>query len=106
MKRFTVISVLILLLGALLFTGCKKDKTAPEITLLGFNPYTVCVGSPYNDPGATAVDDEDGDITDKINVVVNVDTSQESEGTVTYEVSDEAGNTTTAVREVIVIFCE
>lgn len=88
--------------------GCIKnsDNTPPSITMNGYNPVTVCVGTPYTDAGATAFDETDGDVTDKIQVSVDVDTSQPGEGTVTYEVEDAAGNKATAIREVIVIFCD
>jgi hypothetical protein len=99
--------VLTLMLGFGL-TACKKDgdTTPPVIMMDGFNPYTVCVGTPYTDAGATATDDTDGDITDQINVNIQVDVSQPGEGTVTYTVSDAAGNTTTEVRQVNVIYCK
>jgi hypothetical protein len=91
-----------------LVAGCgkNKDNTPPSITLNGFNPVTICVGTPYVDTGATAFDETDGDLTDKINATINVDTSQPGEGSVVYEVSDEAGNTAQEVREVIIIFCD
>ena len=89
------------------FAACKKDKdtTAPVITMEGYNPYTVCAGTPYFDAGATATDNEDGDLTDKINTDIQVDTSQPGTGFVYYEVTDAAGNKATATREVIVIWC-
>src|SRR6185436_1999593 len=45
-----------------------SDTTPPVITMLGKNPDSVIVKTvtSYNDPGATAVDDKDGDITSKI----------------------------------------
>lgn len=86
--------------------GCKKDKTPPVITILGYNPITTCVGIPYVDPGATATDDEDGDITDKINTTIEIDTSQSGTGHVYYLVSDNAGNTASATRTVNVIYCK
>jgi hypothetical protein len=74
--------------------------------LNGYNPVTICVGSPYVDAGATAFDETDGDVTDKLEVTIDVDTSQPGDGTVTYKVSDEAGNTATTVREVVIIYCD
>src|SRR3989344_815890 len=38
----------------------------PVITLIGANPATTTVGSVYVDPGATALDQEDGDLTEDI----------------------------------------
>jgi hypothetical protein len=107
MKQGAIIISSVLLFAALILTSCKKDEdtTPPVITLEGFNPYTVCAGTEYFDAGATAVDDTDGDLTDQIVTNIQVDVSQPGEGTVTYEVSDAAGNTATGVREVIVIYC-
>ena len=98
------------MLISIIFTvvsACDKDKdeTPPVITLLGYNPYTVCVGTAYTDPGATAEDETDGDLTGQIITTVNVDTTQPGEGTVRYEVTDAAGNKATIVREVTVIYC-
>ena len=42
------------------------DKTAPVITRLGNAEVSLEVGSPYNDSGATAMDNDDGDITASI----------------------------------------
>ncbi len=75
------------------------DVNAPVITLLGDNPLTLNVGDTYTDPGATAEDDIDGDIS--INIVINataVNTSQPGSYNVTYNVSDAAGN---AANEVV-----
>ena len=81
------------------------DTTPPVITLLGDNPLTLTVGDPYTDPGATAVDNVDGDLTASIVVggdVVDPDTV----GTyvVTYNVSDAAGNAAVEqTRDVVVL---
>jgi len=72
------------------------DDVAPEITLLGTDPYEVSSNTTYTDPGATASDNADGDIT--ANIIVGGDTVNTSlQGTynVTYDVSDEAGNAAT-----------
>ena len=54
---------------------------------------TVEVGSTYTDLGATASDNYDGDITDDIVIGGDsVDTSTVGQYTVTYNVSDDAGN--------------
>ena len=107
-KIYHITAIIILAFLFTVFSGCRKnsDTTPPSITLSGFNPIEACVGRPYNDAGATAFDDTDGDVTDNIQVSIDVDTSQPGEGTVTYSVTDEAGNTATAVREVVVIYCQ
>ena len=68
------------------------DTTAPVITLLGDNPMTIEVGSTFTDPGATALDEGDGDLTSSIVVTGSVDTSTLGTYTLTYNVSDASGN--------------
>jgi len=107
-RKFHISAIAILAFSIAIISGCNKnsDDTPPSITMSGYNPVNACVGRPYNDAGATAFDETDGDVTDKIQVEIDVDTSQPGEGTVTYTVADEAGNTATAVREVVVIYCD
>ncbi len=78
------------------------DTVAPVITLLGDNPLRVALGESFIDPGATATDDQDGDISARIEVTGDVDTQTEGTYTVTYTVSDAAGNTANETREVLV----
>ena len=84
-------------------TVVANDITNPVITLLGKNPDTLQRTTTYNDPGATALDDRDGNITSKITKVSSIDSSKTGTYTITYTVKDLAGNTGTAVRTVIVI---
>src|SRR5690606_33582325 len=58
------------------------------------------VGDEYRDPGATAFDDDDGDLTDAIIVDNPVYPKTIGAYTVTYEVADSAGNKVTASRMV------
>lgn len=48
----------------------------PVITILGDNPMTVIKNTPFNDPGATATDTEDGNLSDQIqnSGIVHVET--------------------------------
>jgi competence protein ComEC len=73
------------------------DTTPPVITLKGDNPVTVVVGSTYTDAGATATDNVDGDLTSSITVVNIVNIATVGTYTVTYNVSDVAGNAAIAV---------
>ena len=70
----------------------NSDTTAPVITLLGDANVTVEQGSLYVDAGAVAMDDVDGNITDRIVVTNPVDTSTPGVYTVRYNVADTAGN--------------
>ncbi len=68
------------------------QNTKPVITVLGANPLTITEGDTFTDPGATAHDAEDGDITDDI--VIGGDTvNTNTPGTyyITYDVSDSEG---------------
>jgi predicted outer membrane repeat protein len=68
------------------------DNTGPVITVLGENPVTVALNSEYTDAGATALDAREGNITESIDTVSDVDTSVEGDYTVTYDVADSLGN--------------
>src|SRR3989344_2156790 len=79
------------------------DTTAPVITILGNNPETVLLNSIYTDAGATAWDNVDGNLTSQIITVNGVDTTIAGAYTVNYSVSDSAGNSATATRNVTVL---
>jgi hypothetical protein len=82
--------------------GVVADTVPPEITLLGSATVTVPLGASYTDAGATATDNVDGDITDRIVVDNPVDTSTAGTYTISYSVADDAGNPASATRTVIV----
>lgn len=91
----------------LLFTGLvgcgTDDLSTPVIVLNGDTEVFVKLGESYTDEGATATDDEDGDIS--TNIVVDesdVNTDDIGEYKVTYSVSDAAGNTAIEERTVFV----
>jgi hypothetical protein len=93
MKKQLVFLTAILTTGALVFTACnKEDETAPVITLVGSETVNVDFKGTYTDEGATATDDEDGDITDLIDVENDVNTNSAQSYHVHYNVSDAAGN--------------
>jgi hypothetical protein len=80
-----------------------SDLIEPVIHLVGDPTFTVKVGDIYADAGATASDDKDGDITTKIATLSDVDTTTPGTYTITYNVTDEAGNTAIGkVRTVVV----
>ncbi len=81
------------------------DTAPPNITLYGGNPYTWNLGtSPYSDPGVTAHDNVDGNVTSSIVTdASDVDVNTLGTYTVNYSVTDTAGNTGTASRTVQVV---
>jgi len=78
------------------------DRRGPEIELIGEARVNIPAGQEYVDPGATAIDDIDGDISDKIEVSGNVNSTVVGTQTITYSVSDRAGNVASATRTVVV----
>ncbi|MDP4146785.1 MAG: DUF5011 domain-containing protein, partial [Bacillota bacterium] len=68
------------------------DTTKPVISVTGDSPLTVAVKNAFNDPGATAMDNYDGDISNMITAISNVDTNKLGTYTVTYNVSDSHEN--------------
>ena len=79
----------------------SKDVTAPELRLNGDATITMAVGTEFVDPGYTATDDYDGDVTSKVVVSGSVDNSKAGTYELTYTVSDTAGNTTSKKRTII-----
>ena len=78
------------------------DVTAPVLTLLGDAEVDIEPNSDFADPGYTAADDCDGDVSAFVTVDSTVDSSVSGEYTVTYTVADAAGNIATAQRKVTV----
>jgi surface protein with Ig-like domain/cohesin domain-containing protein len=79
------------------------DATAPQITLTGAASIEVQRGQTYTDAGATATDIVDGDVSDDIVVNNPVDTSTTGTYTVTYNVSDAAGNAAEEVTRTVTV---
>ena len=79
-----------------------RDEAKPVITLAGVTPVTVAYGSVFTDPGATAMDNVDGNITSKIVTTGSVNTTAIGSYALTYTVTDIAGNTAVAIRTVVV----
>jgi hypothetical protein len=71
--------------------SCSKEDTPPVITLNGSQQHTAYYGESFTDPGATATDAEDGDITSSITVSGNVGTAPNIY-TLTYTCIDQDGN--------------
>lgn len=81
----------------------NDTNTAPTITLLGANPLQWDQGVPYVDPGWTAADAEDGDLTDAVVPEGTVDFMAPGTYTVAYIVEDSMGDFARAERSVEII---
>ena len=78
------------------------DTTPPEISVTGPTTITIALNSLYTDAGATATDNVDGDISNRIVVDNPVITARAGTYTVWYRVEDVAGNLAVATRTVTV----
>ena len=90
------------LLGTLTVSeSTQPDTTPPVITLVGSDPVDAEAGTSYADAGATALDDVDGDITGDIVTSNPVNVNVLGSYTVTYDVSDDAGNAAAQVTRTV-----
>ncbi|MBL0049173.1 MAG: DUF5011 domain-containing protein [Bacteroidetes bacterium] len=105
MKKNIIILSSALFLGATtLMIGCKKDDTtAPVVTLSGSDTQTLSLQGTYFELGATANDDEDGDLTSAISISNTINKDLTGTYTVTYSATDAAGNEGTATRTITVV---
>lgn len=79
-----------------------KDETKPDITLKSGDTIMVVLGDKYNEPGYTAIDDYDGDVTSNVKVSGEVNTNKEGTYTLKYTVTDSSGNKAVVKRKVTV----
>ncbi|NNM14438.1 MAG: tandem-95 repeat protein, partial [Gammaproteobacteria bacterium] len=101
-------------------TACQQDGTSTdfEAPVISLNPatsgdidFSVLAGDTFVDPGASATDNVDGDLSTSVtteirldaNLVSTVDTTIPGDYIITYSVIDTSGNTTTDSRVVTVL---
>ena len=76
------------------------DPIAPILTLQGDENITLTVGDQYQEPGYTASDNCEGDVTGRVTVSGSVNTYRAGTYKLTYTVQDSFGNTASATRTV------
>lgn len=79
------------------------DPEPPVLTLEGKSFVSVYAGNEFDDPGYTATDNCDGDITDRVVISGDLNTQKPGIYTVVYTVADSFGNTVSAERPVYVL---
>jgi len=79
------------------------DTTAPVITMNGAASMSINKGTTFTDPGATATDNKDGNLTAMITVTGSVNTGVAGTYTLTYNVSDAAGNAATPLTRTVTV---
>ena len=94
-KRFIFLSLTSIIFALFLLNRCKKDDTTPPvITLKGNKIITLNLGEKFVDPGVTATDNKDGNLTSKVQVIGNnYNDTLAGEFIIGYTVEDAAGNT-------------
>jgi hypothetical protein len=106
--------IVFLLVVAALFAGCDSktkrvtsttisDTTPPQLILSGDKNITIPFGKSYIEAGFEAIDDIDGDITDKVNITGVVDISKVGKYTLNYSVSDSSGNKSSQERVINIV---
>lgn len=79
------------------------DKEAPVIELLGDIEMTIEAGTQFEEPGFSADDNYDGDLTEKVKKNNDIDTCTKQDVTITYSVKDSSGNEAVANRTVHIV---
>jgi choice-of-anchor A domain-containing protein len=87
---------------ALTRTVTVSDTRAPQLHPRPGPSVLECKGAPYVDPGATASDSCSGDLTPSITTTSDLDQTKPGEYSVTYRVTDGAGNVGTVTRQLTV----
>jgi hypothetical protein len=77
------------------------DSTPPTLVLRGQPTLDIVIDSPFTDPGVTASDAVDGDLTARVVVSGSVNTAALGTYTLTYSVSDLAGNAAAPVTRTV-----
>ncbi len=99
MKQIWIASfTALLLLGGC--TGASDEN--PTITLKGDTDITLKVGEVIREPGYTATDPQDGDLTDKVQISSNLNFYKPGTYYVKYSVKDSDGNVAYATRTVTI----
>ena len=78
------------------------DDIPPKVEINGEGTIFLNVGDTYEEQGATAIDEKDGELTEKLEITSNVDTNQVGTYVVRYSVPDNSGNIGIADREIVV----
>lgn len=79
------------------------DDIPPVIKLKGDQITEISINSEYKEPGFTAIDEYDGDVTDKVEIIGEVNTENYGEYVITYKVHDNSNNINQVNRIVKVI---
>ena len=80
-----------------------KDITPPVINLTDSDTISINYKSEYKEPGFSAIDNYDGDVTDNVEIINDIDTSKLGKYNINYKVKDSFNNETIKTRTVSVV---
>ncbi|NVO01293.1 MAG: DUF5011 domain-containing protein [Bacteroidetes bacterium] len=103
-KNLHLLSILVFFLVLIISSCSKDDVTAPTIVLTGSSSQVIIYKSStsYIEPGFTATDETDGDITANVVVTGTVDVNSVGTYSLVYSVTDQAGNSFSVTRTVVI----
>ncbi len=103
MKHIYIMILVTIMIGLGGCTGASEmNSSYPKITLQGAKNITLKVGQLINEPGYSASDVQDGDLTNQVEVTSNLDYYHVGEYYVNYSVTDSDGHTATASRTITI----
>ena len=79
------------------------DPIPPKITMKGNKSITLFLGQEYFEPGYSAEDNVDGDLSDNVEISGGVNVSNPGQYTITYTVADSFNNVAKVTREIRVM---
>ena len=82
------------------------DDIKPVITLIGSSEVNITIGTEYNDRGAIANDNVDGNLTNSIVIVNPVNINIVGEYTISYNVQDTSNNRAIQVERIVNVIAE
>jgi hypothetical protein len=103
-KQRILLPIVCFFSGLLWFSSCQKDLEPPVIRLIGPDSMTSALYGVFNDPGVIAFDANDLDLSDQVQRTTDLDNRKPGTYTLTYSVTDKAGNRSAVTRKVTVKF--
>lgn len=107
MNHFIKRYFLLVLTAFAVFSSCEDtDLLAPELVLNGADSVRIKLNALYEDEGATATDDTEGDISTSVFVDNPVNTNMVGIYEVSYSVTDKAGNEANPLVRIVTVYNE
>ncbi len=90
-KIFLLILLVIIFITLVIFKNKKNYNEFPIIILKGKNIVNIKIDEKYSEPGFSAYDSKDGDITDKVTVINNINYDKTGTYEIIYQVENSKG---------------